>query len=110
LGVAGDLIDPNEQFIIHFMPQLAASTSADAPSLIKATNILTANTTLDNSCIGQSYWLMGAAGFFEVQLPDLNTVPDNEPVFFLSDDGSHINVSVKCFPGQVMQYYKAMVI
>jgi hypothetical protein len=107
VAIEGDVIGQNEEWVIHFERQLAASTTGDAPSLIKATNILTANTTLDNSCIGQSYWLMGAAGFFEVQLPDLNTVPDNEPVYFLSDDGSHVNVSVKCFPGQVMQYYKS---
>lgn len=102
----GDLIGPNEQFIIHFQPQLAATSTAGAPSLISATTILTANTTLDNSAVGQCYWLMGAGGYFEVTLPDLATVPDNVPIYFLSDGGSHINASIKCFTGQKIQWYK----
>lgn len=106
LGVPGDLIGPNEEWCIHFLPQLAATSSPSTMSLISATNILTANTTLDNSAIGQAFWLMGGGGYFEVQLPDAATVPDNQPIYFMSNGGAHINVSLKCFPGQQIQWFK----
>lgn len=107
LGVPGDLIGPNEEWCFHFLPQLAATTSSSvALSPFSAINILSSNTTLDNSAIGQCFWLMGGGGFFEVQLPDLDTVPDNEPVYFKSNGGAHINVSVKAFPGQQLQWFR----
>lgn len=106
LGVAGDLIGPNEEWCFHFLPQLAATSSPGAVSLISATNILTANTTLDNSAVGQCFWLMGGGGYFEVQLPDAATVPDNQPIYFMSNGGAHVNVSLKCFAGQQIQWFK----
>jgi hypothetical protein len=106
LAVTGDVIGPNEEWNMRFLPQLAATSSPSTANLISATNILTANTTLDNSAIGQAFWLMGGGGYFEVQLPDATTVPDNQPLYFMSNGGSHINVSLKCFAGQQIQWFK----
>jgi hypothetical protein len=102
----GDLVGPNEEWCIHFYPQLQAVSTPTTSGVISATRILTANTTLDNTGIGQSFWLKGAGGYFEVTLPDLATVPDNEPIYFMSDGGSHVNVGLKCFAGQSIQWYK----
>jgi len=104
--IDGDYVGPNEEWCIHFYPQLQAVASPTTSNLISATRILTANTTLDNTAIGQSFWLKGAGGYFEVTLPDASTVPDNEPLYFMSDGGSHINVGIKCFAGQTFQWYK----
>lgn len=106
LAVAGDVIGVSEQFIIHFYPQLAATSTAVLSNLISATNILSVNTTLTSSAIGQSYWLQGSGGFFTVTLPDLATVPDNEPLFFMSCGGSHVNVAINAFTGQTINFYR----
>lgn len=105
LLVDDDLIGPNEEWCIHFYPQLQAVTSPSTGKLISATRILTANTSLDNTAIGQAFWLKGGGGYFEVTLPDLATVPDNEPLYFMSDGGMHINVGLKCSAGQSIQWY-----
>jgi hypothetical protein len=61
---------------------------------------------LDNTAVGQAFWLKGSAGYFEITLPDLATIPDNEPFHFMSDGGSHVNIGLKCLPGQTIQWYK----
>lgn len=105
LLAAGDLATEDDEFIIHFYPQLVASTSSGQTGLlISATQLLTASVTLDFSAIGQSFWLQGAAGYFEVTLPDLATVPDNEPVYFMSAGGAHVNVGIKAFAGQLINF------
>lgn len=106
LAVEGDLIGENEEWVIHFQPQLVASSTSSSPSSpFSAINILTANTVLDSSAINQCFWLMGGGGYFDVQLPDLNTVADNEPVYFKSNGGSHVNVGIKAFSGQQLQWF-----
>lgn len=102
----GDYVGPNEEWCIHFYPQLQAKIISSSASGISATHILTANTSLDNSAIGQAFWLKGGAGYFEVTLPDLATIPDNELIHFMSNGGSHVNVGLKCLPGQTIQWYK----
>jgi hypothetical protein len=99
LAVSGDMIGPNEKYVIHFYPQINAGAPA-IPSLISASNILTVNTTLLNTDAGKSFVLQGASQYFDVTLPDASTVADNKPYFFLSSGGSHINVGINCFFGQ----------
>lgn len=106
LAVAGDVVGVTEQFVIHFYPQLQSSSTPAVSNLISTTNILSVDTLLNNTAIGQSFWLQGAAGFFTVTLPNLDTVPDNEPLFFMSSGGFHVNVAINAFSGQVINFYR----
>jgi hypothetical protein len=99
LAISGDLVGPNEKYVIHFYPQISAGAPA-IPNLISSSVVLTANTTLVNTDAGKSFILQGASGYFDVTLPDASTVADNKPYFFLSSGGSHINVGINCFSGQ----------
>lgn len=105
LAVSGDLVGPLEKYVIHFYPKIATNTGAPTAKLISTTQILstTAGSVLDSTAVGKSFLLSGAAGYFDVTLPDLGTVPDNKPIFFLSDAGSHVNVGINCFSGQTFQ-------
>jgi hypothetical protein len=100
----GDVFGMNEKAVIHFYPQVAASPSAPTAKLISSTIILTSNTILDNTALGKSYLLQGSGGYFDVTLPDLSSISDNKPIFFLSSGGSHINVGIKCFGSQLFQW------
>jgi len=106
LLIGGDLVGPNEEWCIHFLPQLQSVVSSSSTNIISAIRVLTANVTLDNSALRQMFWLKGGAGYFEVTLPDLATIPDNEPIYFESSGGSHVNVGLKCVAGQTIQWYK----
>lgn len=100
-----NLIGDGQKFFIHFQPQLAATSTPSSGTFIANTQLLIANTTLDNSAVGQSFLLQGGGGFIGVTLPDINTVPDNMPIFFSSNGGSHINAGIICFAGQKLQWY-----
>lgn len=107
LAVAGDVVGVNEQFIVHFYPQLAASSVSIISNTISNTQRLTMDTLLDNSAPGQSFLLQGnGVGYFKVTLPDINTVPTNEPIYFISAGGNHVNVGIFSFSGQRVNFFK----
>lgn len=100
-----NLIGPSQAFVIHFLPQLTATSTPASGTFIAGTQLLTSNTTLDNTAAGQSYLLEGGGGVIAISLPDIATVPDNEPIFFSSNGGSHVNAALVCFSGQQFQWY-----
>lgn len=105
LLVPGDVFSSGEIFVIHFLPQLITNSTASDAVVISQTNILAVNTTLDATATGQSFLLMGSGGYFQVTLPDLDTMSDNEPLYFLSLGGNHINVGLFSKTGQKMQWF-----
>jgi hypothetical protein len=105
LLVAGDLIGNGEEFVIHFYPQLQATSTPQASTMISQTTMLTSNTTLTNSAAGQAFILQGGGGYFQVNVPDITTVPDSVPIFFNSAGGNHINVGISAFAGQMFEWY-----
>jgi len=103
---SGDVAGDGERFVAHFLPQLQATSTVEASAMISNTLLLTANTTLDNSAAGQAFLLQGVGGFFTVNLPDINTVPDNEPLFFNSAGGNHVNVALAASAGQKLLFFQ----
>lgn len=106
LFVPGNIFQSADAYVAHFKPQLAAVTSSGTSVLISQTNLITTTTTVDNSAIGQSFLLQGSAGYLQLNLPDLSTVPDNEPIYVMSAGGNHINAGVFAKPGQTFEWYK----
>jgi hypothetical protein len=105
LTQVGNIIAPDERWVIHFLPQLGAISSPASGTFISGTTLLTANTILDASAVGQAFILQGGGGYLNITLPDINTVPDNEPIFLNSNGGSHINAGITCFSGQFFQWF-----
>lgn len=105
LLAAGDLVGDGEKFVIHFLPQLSATSTASSGTFISGTQRLTSNTVLDNTAVGQAFLLQGGGGFIGITLPDIATVADNEPIFFNSAGGSHVNAGLTCFSGQQLEWY-----
>ena len=99
------LIGNDERAVIHFYPQLSATSTPQSSTMIAQTTLLTATTTLTNSAAGQAFQLEGGGGYFQVNLPDIATVPDSVPIFFNSAGGSHVNVGISAFAGQVLQWF-----
>lgn len=104
LLVADDVFQSAERFVVHFYPQLSVSTET-ASNLITQTHILTVDTTLDETALGNSFLLQGGGGFISITLPDITVVADNEPIYFISSGGSHINGGIFAKAGQVLQWY-----
>lgn len=100
----GAVFQSAEKYVIHFLPQLITNAGS-TNTLITTTSILTGNTVLDNTAINQAFLLQGAAGYFQVTLPDVSTVPDDEPIYFISAGGSHINVGIFGASGQLIEWY-----
>lgn len=105
LLLAGDVIQPDEKFVIHFLPQLSQITAAPS-TIINGIVKLVVTTTLDTFAVGKSYLLQGASGYFRVNLPDLATIPDAQPIYFNSAGGSHINVGIFSNAGQKIQFFQ----
>lgn len=100
----GYSIGDAEKAVIVFLPQLAATTSVSG-SVIGATTLLTANTTLTNSAAGQSFLLQGTAAALGITLPSVTTMPDNEPIFFDSAGGMQINAGLIAHAGESFEWY-----
>lgn len=101
---AGFLIGDAQAFVIHFVPQLAATTSISG-SIISGTTLLTTNTTLTNSAAGQAFLLQGTAPALGITMPSVNTMPDNEPIFIDSAGGLHINAALLAASGEYFEWY-----
>jgi hypothetical protein len=103
---SGDVLGAGEKFVLHFLPQVSATSAPPSVgSLISQTTLLTSTTTLDNTALGQSFLLQGAGGYLQVNLPDLGTVSDNTPMFFVSAGGSHINAGLNAFGSQKFMWF-----
>jgi hypothetical protein len=101
---SGYSIGDAEKAVLVFLPQLAASTSVSG-TIVSATTLLTANTTLTNSAAGQAFLLQGSAPALSITMPATSTMPDNEPIFINSAGGSHVNAGLLAAAGDTFEWY-----
>jgi hypothetical protein len=101
----GFLWDDDQQAVIHFLPQLQASATAQASPTIASTILVTNTVNLDNTAPGNAFLIQGGPGYVQLNLPDITTVPDNEPMWFNSCGGAHINAGLVCKAGQKLQWF-----
>lgn len=99
-------IGDGEKSVLVFLPQLAATSTPDSGSVISSTSILTANTSLTNSAMGQSFLLQGSGPYFQVTLPALSSISDSIPISFYSAGGNHINVGIFVAGDGPFQWYR----
>lgn len=93
LTQTGDTFQPNEKFVVRFIPQVTTGpTPAGTPSpVFSAGQIITANKTLTSADSGQALILQGASNKLAVTMPPLSSVADFTFFYFFSNGGSHIN-------------------
>lgn len=99
-------IGSGEIFVVHFQPKITTSTApaTSVVSLFSSVQVLTANTALDATVMGKAVQLSGASPFFTATLPDLNLIPANRPLIFMSNEGSHVNASIAAYAGQSIKW------
>jgi hypothetical protein len=102
---SGYSIGDGEKSVLAFIPQLAATSTAVSGTFINSTTLLTSNTTLTNSAAGQAFLLQGTAPALVITLPDLFTMADDQPIFFNSAGGSHINAVLQSNTSQSFEWY-----
>lgn len=88
-------INNNEDFIIHFEPQIAVLNTPTQATILTAIQFITTNTTLDASAKGKSNILQGSSAFFTVTLPNANLFADGDVLYFASAGGIHVNVMLQ---------------
>lgn len=96
LLAADDNIQPEEEFIIFFVPQVVEAPAGNASPVFQSRRIITTDTTLTNSDKNKALILQGATSVLNVTMPSLSTVADFDPFYIQSNGGSHINGSIIC--------------
>lgn len=94
--ITGEVIQPAQVFVMHFLPQIATAPPPPAAGVSTGV-VLTANTVIDNTYNNKEICLQGEVPqFFTVTLPSLSTVTDYSFFWFNSSGGSHVNVVIAC--------------
>lgn len=105
LANEGDIIAPQEKFVLHFLPIVKQSqVTPAAVNLISATRIITGNATLDFSDMTKGILIQGAGSSLTITLPLLSTVADNKLLMFFSAGGNHINAVIACAGSDTFQF------
>lgn len=94
----GENIQQNQHFVMHFQPQISVSVPS-TPSLVNSGQIISIDTTLDQTYLNQALYLRGTNSNFIITLPELALVGDYQQAIFYSDGGSHISVTIQCATG-----------
>lgn len=103
----GALLASGAKYAIHFYPQLSTTITPQGTNLIQNTQVLTGSISLDQSAIGQCFLLQGNSTYLRVNLPDPSTIPDNEPIYFVSAGGSHYCAGIFATNATFQWYYNS---
>lgn len=97
LLILGDVFADGEEFVLHFVPQTAATAPAPAVTgLIVVPQIITVDIPLDNTFTGKIGLIQGASSHLTITLPPLSTMANNKVIGFNSAGGSHISAIFQC--------------
>jgi hypothetical protein len=106
---AGDAFQPNELFNIEFGIISGVSSSGIPPqNLFTSVRVVTGNTVLTAADVGKKIIIKGLSNYFEITLPDINTVSSAIPIYFEAGIGSHKCVRIKTFTGQTIDWMKGV--
>lgn len=95
LVVSGDVIAETESWVLHFLPQLTVMTSTAPTNIISSiSRISIPVTNLGTDAPGNAYLIQGGTSYLQINLPSLSSIPENEPIYFTSSGGGHINAGI----------------
>lgn len=106
LIVIGDSFQHLEFYNITFGLIVGGSSGIIAPSTFGGQKIITNTDSLSAGDVGKDIIIKGAAPYFEVQLPDVTTVPSGKVYFIEGGVGSHKCVRFKTQSGQTIDFLK----
>lgn len=92
LTASGDRIQPNEVFIVEFIPKIIVAAPGGTPSdPFSSGRIITADETLTTADLSSALMVRSATSKIAITLPLLSAVADFRFMYFYSSGGSHIN-------------------
>ena len=101
-------IQPNENWVISFAPKLITYNAGAAGSLFSATDIITANKTINSSEWGKAFVCASATSTLDITLPDLGTIPENKPTIFFCQGSNNPNTSFLCQGNDTIIYLSSI--
>jgi hypothetical protein len=94
-----DVFQPDEKFVVRFIPQVLSVPETGAPSSIFSSGrVITVDTTLTLSDIGTALMIQSATTKIAIALPSISSVADYSFLYIYSIGGSHYNAVINC-PG-----------
>lgn len=93
----GDSFQPEEKFVVRFVPQAVEAAPDGTPSpLFSNGRAITTDETLTTEDIGTALILQGISSTLNVTLPLLASVPDFSFFYIFSCGANHINAKILC--------------
>lgn len=103
----GDFFGDHERFVVRFYPRITTyNPTISSANIITDFVTITTDTTLDLSHVGKALLLQSDTSTLSLELPDVTGVPALKTMFFLSNGGNHLNVSINAATGQAIKYLK----
>lgn len=101
----GILFQPNEQWIIEFIPQVVAAAAGIPSSPYGSGRIITASETLAAVDKNKALLLQSATNKIVIDLPSLSSLTDfTDVIYLMSNGGNHINAVIKTQGTDKIQY------
>lgn len=98
--ISGYTFQPGEIYIVRFKPQISIitpSTPSGGTKLFQSVKVLTTDTALLNTDMGNAIYLEGASSVINITLPNITTVNANAILPIISQGGSHVLANLKAF-------------
>jgi hypothetical protein len=96
---SGDTFQPDEKFVVRFIPQVFSVPESGVPSAIFSSGrIITDDETLTISDLNKALLIQSATTKIAITLPSLVSVADYSFIYIYSIGGSHYNAVINC-PG-----------
>mgnify|MGYP003434517738 FL=1 len=97
LLTADDIFQPNENFVVTFIPQIIVAAPGGTPSdPFSSGRIITADETLTNADLSQALIIQSAISAITITMPVLSTIADFRFMYFYSCGGAHKNAVFTC--------------
>lgn len=92
-----DVFQPNENFLVTFVPQIIVAAPGGTPSDPFSTGrVITADETLTNADLSQALIIQSATTTITVTMPVISTFGDFRFLYFYSCGGTHKNAVFAC--------------
>jgi hypothetical protein len=104
-----DTWQPNEKFVVRFLPQVVVAPPPGTPSgLFGEGRVITADENLNAADLGKALLLQSASSTLNIGLPSLASVSDFSFIYLFSTGGNHINASVTADGSDTILYPTAL--
>lgn len=103
----GDTFQPYELFVVQFETVvLDPGETTTSKKLFDDILVIDSAIVLTADDVKKKLIIKGTSDAFDVELPDIETVPSYTPIYIESGIGDHINVRIKCHAGNTIDWMK----